>query len=94
MAKELEAATTKGGITLEQLHECVGIENFVTRGLAKQVVERRRALIRAVLLEQNLQRQRGITDNEMLRTMSRHKSEWSRDRARKLAEGYSEFLNS
>ena len=39
MANVLEAVTTKGGITLEQLLECVGIENFVTRGLAKQVVE-------------------------------------------------------
>ena len=43
-------------------HELVGIEIFVTEGLARRVEVARREHIRAVLYEQMLQRRLGICD--------------------------------
>jgi len=91
----MSAVVDRAGTTidLDQLHECVGIETYMTRGLARMVVDVRRSNIEAVLAEQRRQAERGVRDEDAISTVSRKHSKWSRDRARKLAEGYSELLH-
>ena len=66
----------------------VGIEVFLSRGLAQHVQETRRAHIHAVLREQHLQRQRGVCNVERLARSSMKTSKMTSERARILAIGY------
>ena len=68
-------------------HELVGIEIFVTEGLARRVEVARREHIRAVLYEQMLQRQQGIYDPAKLSSVSM-KTDWLKERARTIAIGH------
>ena len=67
-------------------YECLGIEMFVTEGLAKKIQDTRRAHVKAVLDEQALQRQQGICDAKKLSSVSK-RSNWSEKRARIVAMG-------
>ena len=69
-------------------HERVGIEVFLSQDLARQVDLARRSHVRAVLQEQELQKQRGICDVEKLSSVSSQKSFRSQERARILAIAY------
>ena len=80
-------------ITPEQLYECVGIEVFITQGLAMHVAEKKRAHIDAVLSEQMLQEDNGICDIEKLSSVSKNGSRWHRSRAQKLASAYNGLSN-
>lgn len=91
MPREIQDAPTDAKILREIVYQCIGIHMFVTRGLARQVQETRRAHIDAVLLEQRLQRQQGICDIEKLSNVS-NKSRWTKERARILATGYSKLF--
>ena len=68
-------------------YECVGIDVFLTEGLAKRLLETKRAHVHAVLSEQNRQRERGFCDMDKLADVSK-KTSWTRDRARTIATGY------
>ena len=80
-------------ITPEQLYECVGIEVFVTQGLAVYVAEKKRAHVDDVLSEQTLQEYNGICDIEKLSSVSKNGSRWHRSRAQKLASAYNGLLD-
>lgn len=92
MLKEFEDAPEDDFISRDQLLACVGIEMFVSKGLAGYVKERRREHIAAVLSEHRQQEEEGIHDAEKLACVSKSKSKWARDRARKLGVGYSKLL--
>ena len=91
MSRQIEDAPADAMITLEQLYECIGIEVYVTKGLAKDVAKTRRAHVDAVLSEQSLQKRQGVCDLcdiEKLASVSKTRSRWTEVRARKLATGY------
>ena len=89
MARILET-TPAYDITPEQLYLCMGIEPFVTPGLAVRLQDIKRKHVRAVLDEQRIQRKRGVCDIEKLSFVSKQTSSWSRERAYKLGVGYSD----
>ena len=80
--------TSPGSITPDQLLACVGIEDFITYGMAMRVGEAKRAHARAVLSEQRRQSQQGVHDPKKLANASESCSSWSKERAQKLAAGY------
>ncbi len=88
MASELRT-TPPTSITSEQLCNCVGIDLFLQDGLAMQVLSMKRSHTHEVLREQQLQRQRGISDVDKLAHVSQNSSEWMRERAYNLAVAYS-----
>ena len=83
--------TSLGSITPDQLLACVGIELFVTRDMAMSVSEAKRVHARAVLSEQRRQAQEGVRDPQKLARASEKFSSWSKERAQKLAAGYSKL---
>lgn len=91
MSREIQGAPLDAKILRENLYGCVGIEKFVTKGLAREIQETRRAHVNAVLSEQSLQRQQGVCDIEKLSSVS-NKTQWTKERARILATGYSKLL--
>ena len=73
---ELEQ-TASEAITLEQLFECMGIEEFVTQDLARHIEQNRAHVgnnVGNVLLEQRLQKQQGVRDPKKLSTSVSQKS--------------------
>ena len=92
VAAEVERAPLDAPLTADVLYECVGIEAFVTDGLMARIAERRRAHVRAVLVEQRLQKELGIHDPERLAAVSSQFSRSMKDRARRLAFGYGQLL--
>jgi len=76
-------------MTKEQLIDCLGIELFITKGAARSAAEVRRAHMDAVLSEQQRQRQCGTCDIGRLSNISQQGSLWTKERALKLAKGYS-----
>ena len=91
MMKEMNT-TPHQDITAEQLCNCIGIEVFITQDLAMHVEKEKRNHIQAVLAEQSIQRQQGVYAPEKLSDASKNTSRWSRNRARKLAVGYSKMV--
>ena len=72
----------------QQLSKCIGMESFITEGLAERLTNRKLEHRNAVLLEQRLQQLQGITDIEKLARVSQMHSSYAEERARKLAEVY------
>eukprot|EP01083_Nonionella_stella_P041668 112884_1 len=93
MSTEVGDLPTEVTLTPEQLIECLGIEIFVTSGLAKYVLKTRNAHVAAVLSEQSHQEQQGVCNLQKLSSVSKAISRFSTERARKLAVGYSKLLN-
>jgi len=71
---------------------CLGIELFLSQGLARQAAEMKRTHIDAVVAEQRTQTALGLCDIERLSSISKESSNCYRERAQKLAEGYSKCL--
>ena len=92
MSREINN-TPAEAIVPEQLYECVGIEVFVTQGLARRVAEKKRAHVNAILSEQIVQEQQGVSDLKKLSGVSEKSSRWTKERAQKLAVGYSAILD-
>ena len=90
MHKKINATPSKV-ITKEQLHQCIGIELYLTPELMKHVIQEKKSHVKAVLSEQRNQEHQGIQDPEKIRCVSRKSSQWARSRARKLAVGYSQL---
>ena len=88
MARILET-TPAYNVTPQQLYQCMGIEPYVTPGLAVRLQDIKRKHVNAVLGEQR--RQRGVCDIEKLSSVSKQTSGWSRERAYKLGVGYSDL---
>ena len=91
MMKEINS-TPPNSITAEQLCNCIGIEVFVTQGLAAHVEKGKRTHVQAVLAAQRLQRQQGIYNADMLCDVAKKTSRSSRNRAWKLAVGYGRMV--
>ena len=77
------------GLSSEVLYECIGLEIWLTDGLAKHVEKARHSHVTAVLSEQRRQRDRGICDIHSMSKVAQQTSQLSKTRANKLAVGYS-----
>lgn len=94
ISRYIDSTTADDVMTPEQLYECVGIEMFISRGLAGHIKDTRRRHTETVLREQRRQLQQGGSyDIEKLRRASEKSSHWSKERAMKLATGYSKLLD-
>ena len=80
-------------LTPDQLLECLGIEIFVTRGLAEHVMQMRHAHIATVLSEHARQEHQGVCNVKRLSSVSKVTSRFLKERAKKLATGYSKILD-
>lgn len=67
--------------------ECLGIEIFLSNGVARYAEQARRAHIAAVLSEQWMQKQNGICDTGRLSRISQIRSQATVEKAWKLAAG-------
>lgn len=74
-------------LSQSNVHECVGIEVFLNKDLARRIMEARCSHIKAVLSEQSRQKRQGICDAEKLAAVST-KTSWTQERARNLAIDY------
>ena len=92
VSRAMERTPADAMVTEDQILNCVGIESFVTEGLAQHAEDVRLSHLEAVLFEQIKQKHRGIYDPERLSKISRLRSRWTKERARRLATGYSTFL--
>lgn len=90
MMQVIEDTPADAKFTPEQLYEFVGIEIFVTKGMAGYVAAARRAHVRAVLAQQHRQWRQGKCSPEDLAQVSKMMSAKSEERAQKLASGYAE----
>lgn len=91
VSRDFQDAAARATVTPELLQECVGIEPFVTNGLAKHIDEKKRAHIQAVLQEQSLQREQGVCNPERLAMVSMVGSQSTAKRAQAFATGYSKI---
>jgi hypothetical protein len=92
VSREIEELPAGTPMTQEQLISCLGIDKFITMGVATSAAIARRAHIDAVLSEQMRQRQNGICDIDMLSNVSLMGSLRTNDRASRLARGYAALL--
>ncbi len=79
-------------LTHEQQSKCIGIEIFLSYGVARCAQQAKRAHIAAILLEQRTQKQNGILDIERLSMVSQIRSHATVQNARNLAAGYAALL--
>ena len=91
MKMKIQRMPQKAVLSPEDVYNCVGIEVFLTNGLALRMRDERFAHIDAVLLEQNLQRQNGTCYLEKLSAVSEKKTLWVKERAHNLATNYSKI---
>lgn len=83
---------TKEDISQEDLYMCIGMEALLTPQLNSLVRERKRQHVATIMAAQARQGTRGIVDVEELAKLSEQSSEWTTNRAQKLAEGYWDCL--
>jgi len=88
MSRDIIRNTAPGAATPEQLFECIGIEKFLTPDFARNLREKRRAHVDAVISEQRRQVQEGVSDIEALKEVSKASSRSNRYRSCKLAMGF------
>lgn len=67
---------------------CIGMEALLAPQLNIIVRERKRRHVAIIMAAQARQGMRGIVDVEELAQLSEQSSEWTTNRAQKLAEGY------
>lgn len=91
MARTMNGTPVRS-ITPEHLVQCIGLEPFVTPGLARRMGQQKRAHVQAVLLEQRSQRTRGISDLDKLASISRDTSGEMTERSHRLAMGYTQLI--
>ena len=60
LSREIRGNASSKDISPEQLCKCVGIDALVNRGLARRMIDHRRAHIEAMLSEQRLQQDQGV----------------------------------
>ena len=63
----------------------IGLENSLSQSTNIEVIQKRRAIVVAVLSEQNRQLSLGIHDINTLANISAAQSAWARERARTIA---------
>lgn len=80
-------------ISRETLLQCIGIEAFLTDGLAQHIMQYKKEHIKAVLREQTRQIEQGHSNIEILSSVSESTSQWSKERAAKLALDCSELFD-
>ena len=79
-------------LTHEQQSKCIGIEIFLSNGVARCAQQAKRAHIAAVLSEQRIQNQNGTVDIARLSMVSQIRSRANVENARDLAAGYAALL--
>lgn len=81
-------------MSVDELVECVGMEAFLSKGLARHMHEKRKKHSYSVLGEYCCQQQLGVRDDDRLAKVSKLSSKWSRTRAHDVAVGYWEILEN
>lgn len=87
VSRELRS-TQAETVSHDLLTRCLGVEALVNRDLARHTSHAKQRHIRAVLLEQRIQREQGISDPKKLSLVSMKSSQWSRNRAQIRATVY------
>ena len=86
-------ATPSHKISASDLSACVGLEVFLSQGLAKRIRDKRDMHTNAILEEQCRQIEVNIWDDDRLSRISEKSSRWSRGRSHDIALGYWEIDN-
>lgn len=89
---EILASASGEEISSDVLNCCVGIELFLSPGLARRAKEKRMLHSQIVLEEIARQEELNIDDERRIRKLSERSSKWSRERAHDLAVGYWEIF--
>ena len=92
--RDLLQNTPPQEITQDELFECVGIENFLSRDLAQQVLRKKRAHVDAILLVQRGHHLGTNKKDEEVSHTSKISSQWACERARRIAAGYATSLQN
>ena len=87
--RSLIESKPRESLSQEEILQCIGIESLLTNKVLKYTCEKRRMHKQAVLAEQQRQQSLHIHDDEDLCQISEIHSQWSRERAHKIALGYS-----
>ena len=93
MAEVLSSTSSDDDISTCDLNACVGIEIFLSHGLANLAREKRKMHTNSILNEQSRQQKINIRDDDRLSRVSERSSRWSRDRSHDLAVGYWEIMD-
>ena len=91
-SQDLQECPHGSFVASEHLYECLGLDSLINKDVARKIANKRRAHLRNVLKEQSLQKQEGVNNYMMLATVSAASSQWSCDRASKLALAYSQLV--
>lgn len=89
MAEVLSTPSDK--ISASDLSACVGLEVFLSPGLAKRARDKRAIHTKAISEEQFRQIEVNIWDDDRLSRISERSSRWSRERSHGIALGYWEI---
>ncbi len=90
---EILASASGEEISSDVLTSCVGIELFLSPGLARRAKEKRMLHSHIILEEISRQEELNIEDDKRIRKLSERSSKWSRERAHDLAVGYWEIFD-
>ncbi|KAL7462409.1 hypothetical protein ACHAXS_002786 [Conticribra weissflogii] len=90
---EILASASGEEISSDVLTSCVGIELFLSPGLARRAKEKRMLHSQIILEEISRQEELNIEDDKRIRKLSERSSKWSRERAHDLAVGYWEIFD-
>ncbi len=87
--RSLIESKPRESLSQEEILQCIGIESLLTNKVLKKTCEKRRMHRQAILAEQQRQQPLHIHDAENLCQISEIHSQWSREKAHKIAVGYS-----
>ncbi|KAL7465192.1 hypothetical protein ACHAXS_005518 [Conticribra weissflogii] len=74
--------------TEDDKYICIGIEMFLSRSFAREIMERRHQHVQSILREQSVHRIRDTVNDDELRRVSEVTSLWGREIARSRAIAY------
>ncbi len=79
-------------MSANELINCVGLEAFLSQGLARHMQEKRTKHLYLVLAEYCYQQELGVSDDDHLARVLETNLEWARKRANNVGVGYWEIL--
>merc|ERR1711957_381907 len=86
------AMTPMASITQDELHECVGMEMFLSQDLLLETRRQKIRHVRTILAAQEWQHASNVQDGEELSCLSRESSDGNCARASCIAAGYWQVL--
>ena len=87
LRRDLDTIRTND-ISPDQVRKCIGLERFLSQDILARTLEASQAHTAAVLEEQHNQEQSNVYSAEKLSQVSMKSSNWSRQRAERIATGY------